>query len=204
MEAKDIPFLAAMVFPGFIAIQGFFWATRAQEMSAAMRIIWAFFFSVPIFFALHGISRHILYLSSNSLPSPEDISSSPTEAPIWFLVSLYLGALLAGYLFGQLWRRRVLDRPLELVGLDLRQHRDVLSQALSQEAYIHVTNQKGEFVRGWPRLLTDPDTSPRFVYLVRAQYFRPESGWSEERDILIPVDRIELVHFEEVKRPLWP
>ena len=205
-----------MVFPGFAAIQGFFWATQGRELSAAMRIIWSFIFSVPIFFALHGASRHVLQLSSNSLLSPEEVSASPADAPIWFLISLYAGALLGGYLAGLVWGQQLFDTPLRKVGLDLRRHRDVVTQALDQRAYLDIKSADGSLIRGWPLLYSNEDVTKRFIYLIRAKrklddqswsLFRAKrklenQPWSAEGDILLPVDQIRRIYVLDPERPL--
>ncbi len=62
MEAKDIPFFAVLIFPGFFAIQAFFWSAHSSKMSDLMRIVWSFLYSTAIFLGLHGFFRHVLSL----------------------------------------------------------------------------------------------------------------------------------------------
>ena len=203
MKAEDIPFLAALIFPGFVAIQTFYWATHARDMPDLLRVLWSFIYSVPIFFGLHGLSRHVFRVGARELPSPETVAASPDLTPIWFLVSLYAAAAVAGYVVGQVWKKRLLDQPLRAIGIDLRRHRDVLTQALSQRSHVDIKLSDGAVVRGWPFMFSTEGEKERYVYLTRARRKTPQGGWTQpQQEVLIPVGRIERVYFLDAERAL--
>ena len=202
MEAKDIPFFAALIFPGFFAIQAFFWATNSREMSDVNRIVWSFIYSVPTFFGLHAIYRVVVRIDADSLPSPQVIAGNAGEAPIWFLVSLYGAALLAGYLAGQVWHGQYLDRALSVIGLDLRRHRDVLTQSLAQGSHVDVKLDDGTFLRGWPFLYSTEEAKDRFIFLTKVKRRLKNNSWSDSQNVVIPVSRIERLYFIDPRRPL--
>jgi len=204
MDAADIPFFAALVFPGFFAIQTFFWATHGRKMSDVMRVVWSFLYSVPVFFGVHGFLRHIIRVPASDLPSPGAIAGNAADAPVWFLVGLYLGGALAGYVVGLLWATRWADRLLRLGGLDLRKHRDLLNQALHQGAYVDVRLNDGALFRGWPYMFSGEEEPQRFIYLIRAMQKDSQGSWKKTRDVLLPLERVESIHFLDARRPLLP
>ena len=203
MEAKDIPFFVALIFPGFFAIQAFFWATQSHRIPDLPLLLWSFVFSVPVFFGIHGVFRHIAQLEA-SLPKPQTITNSASEAPVWFLVALYVGAVLGAYVLGLFWRTKLLDAPLRVVGMDLRRHRDLLGQALEQNSYVDIKVGNALF-RGWPVLSSTEEHADRFVYLIRAKRKKDDGSWTEgERQVLIPLKQIERIYFLDPRRPLVP
>jgi hypothetical protein len=223
VDAEDIPFFAALVFPGFFAMQAFFWATHQTRMSDAMRIVWSFALSAPLFFGMHGFWRHLVQLAGCTLefpkfvsisvgippleictlPPPETIAASAGSAPIWFLASLYVGGFIIGYLGGLVWRTGIFDRPLRLLGLDLRRHRGLLSQALNQQSYVDVLLQDTSVMRGWPALNSlEGDEGDAYLFLTKVGVDEGQGDWKELPDVLIPLDRIERIFFLDPEQPL--
>lgn len=203
MDAEDIPFFVALIFPGFFAIQTFSWAIPGRRMSDAMRVVWSFLFSAPIFFGLHGLLRQVGRLSTEDLPPPETIAGSAADSPVWFLVGLYVAGSAAGYILGQLWRKRVLDGPLQVIDLDVRRHRDVFTQALDQRAYIDLKLKDDTVVRGWPFMSSGWEDANEFIYLVNVQRWEPNRQWKSVRDVLIPVDMVTRIYFLDAAQPLY-
>ena len=202
MKAEDIPFLAALVFPGFIAIQTYFWATRGRKMSDVMRVTWSFLYSAPIFFGLHGAYRHLFQLDSGTLASPQMLAQNPGNSPIWFLVTLYLGAAVAGYIAGLTWESGLFDQPLRSIGLDVRRHRDVLTQALRQRAHIDVVLTDGEVIRGWPYLFSSEEDPSRFLYLVNVRQWDVNRWRRDLDDLLVPMEKVRRIYFVDPRKPL--
>ncbi len=201
MKAEDVPFFAALIFPGFFAIQAFVWATNRISMSDTMRITWSFVYSVPTFFGIHAFFRHVVRLQQESLPAPEVIAHRAAQAPIWFVVSLYAGAALAGYLIGIVWRTRYFDAALLRVGLDVRKQRPVLSQALNQLTYVDIKVSNATF-RGWPKMFSSEEDDP-FIYLIHPAR-REGDGWQDCKQVLIPLSAIERIYLLSPERPLFP
>lgn len=214
MDAEDVPFFAALIFPGFFAIQTFIWSAGGIKLSDVMRVTWSFVVSVPVFFGAHAFFRLVEVWepclpnaaenAATCLPSPEVIAGSSADTPAWFLASLYLGGAILGYVTGVVWRTRQLDRVLLSIGLDVRRHRPALNQALNQESHIDVKLIDGTLYRGYPRMFSDGDESVQVIYLTDA--LRRDAGaWKEQsRPVVIPLDRVERIYILNPARPLFP
>jgi hypothetical protein len=201
MKAEDVPFFAALIFPGFFAIQTFIWTTGRLSMSDAMRVTWAFIYSVPIFFATHGFFRHVAMLSHATLVPPAALAKNAAHAPLWFLASLYVGAALAGYLVGRVWQTQMLDAVLLKMGLDIRRHRGILSQVLGQRGYVDVKIKDGRLFRGWP-FMYNSDDEDSFLYLVKVRRSDEHGNWTDSRDVLMTLDTVERIYPIDPERPL--
>ena len=201
MDFGSIPLALLLLLPGFLLLHLIFLVSRIRRISAFYATMWSLLGSlalVVISWPLYAVTISPPERLTN-WPGLLDVLADSTKVPGLFWALLYAFSAILGIFLGFLDRKRIIDKALSLVGLDIRVHGDLWGRLLRAEDYSHLVIylKDGSLVSGWPKYFSNDREPPGpEIYLSDFQVWDPESGsWKVQEGILG-----SLIHGNEISR----
>lgn len=151
MAPLNLSLFLLVILPGFLLITVFSAVGRYRKLDTFYATVFSLISSLALVALTHLLYSRLCFLCKEKFPDLGQILFGNTLPPSIFWLYVYVAALVVGWVLGNLDRKRVFERVLRSIGIDLPSHGDVWRRVMRDADYIRVYLKDGFLLTGWPR-----------------------------------------------------
>ncbi len=210
MSIESLPLVVFLLLPGFLSWLIFSWGTVSRKMGQIQHIFASLIFSLFAFTLAYYLTYLIKFIGINVFsaswnialfPKYMQILINPEILPPELWVTLYIIAIILGFLLISLYKNENIARILNRIGLDLYAAEDVWYRLFHHSDFITIYLKDGNIIAGWPTYFSQTGKKESAeLYLTKIRYFR-ENEWVSPHTsvdgVLINTDSISRIEFRK-------
>lgn len=185
MNIESLPLVVFLLLPGFLSWFIFCWGTVSRKISQIQHIFISLIFSLLAFTLAYYITYLIKFIGVNLFGASWNITLFPTymqvliepkTLPPELWPTIYIIAIILGFLLIAIYKNENIARMLNRIGLDLYGAEGVWYRLFHHSDYVTVYLKDGNIVAGWPIYFSQTgDKENAELYLTNTRYFQKDS-----------------------------
>jgi len=210
MNIDSLPLVVFLLLPGFLSWFIFCWGTVSRKISQIQHIFVSLIFSLLAFTLAYYLTYLIKFIGVNifdtswnitTFPKYMQILIEPKILPPELWLTIYIIAILLGFLLIAIYKNENLARMLNRIGLDLYGPEGVWYRLFHHSDFITVYLKDGNMIAGWPTYFSQTGEKDNTeLYLTKVQYYH-ENKWTSSHKsvdgVLINTDSIQRIEFRK-------
>ena len=213
MGLESLPLVVFLLLPGFLMLLIFCWITSPQRKVSSTEHV---FISLLMSMLILGISYPLLHFyrwitvnvfaaswEPASLPTYMQVLHNPKVFPAELGITIYVSAIIFGFLSGILYKSETIGRLFNYFGLDIYSREDVWYRLFRRSRWVTVYLMNGSIIAGWPTIFSKIEDKENFgLYLTKIHYYQKGEWVKPDTSVdglLINADIISRVEFRKRK-----
>ena len=210
MSIESLPLVIFLLLPGFISWFIFCWGTVSRKINQIQHIFISLIFSLVAFTLAYYVTYLIKLIGVNIFgalwniaifPEYMQVLIDPKILPPELWLTIYIIAIVLGFLLIAIYKNENIARMLNRIGLDLYGAEGVWYRLFHHSDYVTVYLKDGNIVAGWPTYFSQTgDKENAELYLTKINYFQ-EGKWIKSHPsvegVLINTTLISRIEFRK-------
>ena len=212
MGLESLPLVVFLLLPGFLLLLIFCWIAFPRRKVSSIEHV---FISLLLSMFILGISYPVLnlyrWVAVNTFASSWEPASLPTYMQILhdpkafsaeLAITMYVTAVLFGFLLGIMYKSETVGKFFNSFGLDIYSLEDVWYRLFRRSRWVTVYLMSKAIIAGWPTTFSKIEDKESFgLYLTKIHYYL-KGKWVKPESvdgILINADIISRIEFRKRK-----